>query len=243
MANTAGAMTLTATEQSGGASVQATLSAVAPLRVLQSQSATRYLAAGAATSLGVSVLATQDGVPVAGQVVSWTGTSGLTSSPVLTITDANGTASTTAHTAGLGAGQQATLQGCTWTNVCAGTSAFGVDPAQFTIAAISGAGQSVQAAGVLAPVVLQVTDLAGHPVVAAQVNIFQTLDAWEGPCPPQGRCAAAPVLASTQQMMTTNAGGFVAIIPLNLPGTASTVHIAAVTGTQGFISLSLTKVP
>ena len=242
-ANTAGAMTLTAIEQSGGASVQATLSAVAPLRVLQSQSATRYLAAGAATSLGVSVLATQDGVPVAGQVVSWTGTSGLTSSLVLTITDANGTASTIAHTAGLGAGQQATLQGCTWTNVCAGTSAFGVDPAQFTIAAITGAGQSVQAAVVLAPVVLQVTDLAGHPIVAAQVNIFQTLDAWEGPCPPQGRCAAAPVLGSSQQMLTTNAGGFVSIIPLNLPGTASTVHIAAVTGTQGFISLSLTKVP
>jgi hypothetical protein len=122
-------------------------------------------------------------------------------------------------------------------------TAFGVDPSQWTVLVVSGAGQSVQAASTLAPVVLRVTDLAGHVVQSATVNVYQTVDAWEGTCPPTGSCAAAPVLASSQKTVTTDSNGLVTITPLEVVNTSSVVHIAASTGTQGFISLSLTKMP
>jgi hypothetical protein len=245
-ASAAGTITLTATEQSGGASVQATVNAVAPpppTRTVASLTAPLYLAAGAPASWTVAVLATQNSAAATGQTVAWTATPGLTPATASSTTNSTGTASLAVSTNGLTAGTQATIQGCAWTTICASTSVFAVDPSQWTVSVISGAGQSVQASLTLASVVLQVTDLAGHPIQSATVNIYQTVDAWEGICPPTGRCPAAPVLASSQKTLTTDASGLVTVTPLEVPNTASVVHIAASTGTQGFISLSLTKTP
>jgi hypothetical protein len=245
-ASAAGTITLTATEQSGGASVQAVVNAVVPpppTRIVASLNAPLYLAAGAPASWTVAVLATQNSAPAAGQIVAWTATTGITPAAASSTTDSTGTASLTISTSGLAAGTQASIQGCAWTTICATTSIFAVDPAQWTVLVVSGAGQSVQAATTLAPVALRVTDLAGHPIQSATVNVYQTVDAWEGICPPTGRCAAAPVLASSQKTFTTDATGLITITPLEVPNTASVVNIAASTGTQGFISLSLTKTP
>jgi hypothetical protein len=243
-ASAAGAITLTATEQSSGASVQASVTAVPPpVLLISTPTAPRYLAAGAAASWSFTVAATQNGAPAGGQAVAWSAGNGISLGSASGVLDSSGSAAVTVSTTSLAGGAQATVQGCAWTTICATASAFGVDPSQWIASVASGAGQSLQAAQTLAPVVLLVTDLAGHPVQSATVNVYQTVVAWEGICPATGRCPAAPVLATSQATLTTDASGNVSITPLELPGIASVVRIAAVTGTQGFVSLSLSKTP
>jgi hypothetical protein len=205
--------------------------------------APRYLAAGAAASWTVTATATQDGSAAAGLAISWTATAGLTLGQATGTTDAAGRATVAVSAGGLGGGVQASVTGCVWTTVCASALVFGVAPSQWVATIVSGAGQSVIASATLAPVTVQVTDLAGHPVEGAPVTVYQTVDAWEGPCPPIGRCASAPVLATSTQSMTTDSNGMISITPLEVPGVASVVNIAVATGTQGFVSLSLTKAP
>jgi hypothetical protein len=242
-ATAAGTITLTATEQSGGASVSATVNATAPVRTVTSSTPSRYLAAGAAASWTVAVAATQNGSPASAQSVAWTTGTGLTLGTTSSTTDATGTATDTVSTTGLGGGTQAAIQGCAWTTVCASTTVFGVDPSQWLVSVTSGAGQSVNASATLTAVVFRVTDLAGHPLQGATVSVYQTVDGWEGVCAPTGRCAAAPVLTSSKQTFTSDATGLVTVTPLQIAGLASVVNIAVATGTQGFISLSLTRTP
>jgi hypothetical protein len=239
----AGTLTLTAIEMSGGASVQAAVLVVDPVRGMTSATAPRYLAAGARASWSVSVRATEDGVGRSGVSVAWTPGAGLTAGSASSVTDAAGAASVGVSTVGLAGGTQASVSGCAWVGVCASAVVFGVDPTQWSAGIVSGAGQSVTASGKLAGVTFQVTDAAGHPLQGATVIVYQTVDGWEGPCAAKGRCAAAPVLASSQMTLTTDANGLVTMTPLEVPGVASVVHIAMATGTQGFVSLSLTKTP
>jgi hypothetical protein len=95
----------------------------------------------------------------------------------------------------------------------------------------------------LSAVTLGVTDTAGHALEGAAVSIYQTTDGWEGVCPATGRCAAAPVLASEQSTAVSDANGNVTVTPLEVPGLPQVVNIAAVTGTHGFVSLSLPVTP
>ena len=140
-------------------------------------------------------------------------------------------------------GAQALLSGCAWTSVCATFTTQGVDPAELRLVAVSGAGQIVSASGALTPVVLLVTDAASHPVAGAAVQIYQTVDAWQPPCPDRGRCPIPPVLASSQYSLISDANGLLTITPQQLVGIAETTNLAAATGTQGFLSLTLEKQP
>jgi hypothetical protein len=119
----------------------------------------------------------------------------------------------------------------------------GVDPADLRLVAVSGANQTVSASGAFTPVVLLVTDAASNPVAGAVVEVYQTVDAWQLPCPDRGRCPIAPVLASSQYSVTSDANGLLNVAPLQLPGAAETTNLAAATGTQGFVSLTLQKQP
>ena len=152
-------------------------------------------------------------------------------------------ASTLATVGPLAASVQALLSGCAWTIVCATFTTQGVDAAEFQLVAISGAGQIVSASGTLGQVVVQVLDQAFHPVAGAVVQIYQTVNAWQLPCPDRGRCPIPPVLASSQSTATSDAYGIVTITPQQLPGSAETTNLAAATGTQGFLSLTLEKQP
>jgi hypothetical protein len=51
------------------------------------------------------------------------------------------------------------------------------------------------------------------------------------------------VLASSQSTATSDAFGIVTVTSLQLPDMAGTTNLAAVTGTQGFLSLALQKHP
>jgi hypothetical protein len=90
---------------------------------------------------------------------------------------------------------------------------------------------------------LLVTDAVSHPVAGAVVQVYQTVDAWQLSCPDRGRCPIPPVLASTQYSLISDANGLLTITPQQLVGAAETTNLAAATGTQGFLSLTLEKQP
>jgi hypothetical protein len=108
---------------------------------------------------------------------------------------------------------------------------------------VSGTSQTITVNGTFTPVVLRVSDSSSDPVAGAVVQIYQTVDAWQIPCPDRGRCPIPPVLASSQFSVTSDANGLVSISPQELAGVAETTNVAAATGIHGFLSLTFEKQP
>ena len=239
----AGPVTLTATEMSGGATVQITLTDTAPVQSLQIAPAPVYVAAGAGGSWTLQATATQDGSPVTGLAIDWTTTSGLSADATPSSIGPTGTASITVSADSVAAGSTQSVTACGWNGICANWSLYGVDPSQWQVSAATGAGQSVSETQQLGAVGLLVTDGAGHPLEGAPVTVYQRVLAWEGACPVPGRCPAAPVLQTTEQSEISDANGMIAVTPVQLPGIPQTIQIAASTGTQGFVILTLQVTP
>ena len=187
----AGPVVLSASEMSGSAGVQITLTDVNPVRTVSIANAASYLAAGASATWTISLGATQDALAAAGVPVVWTAGSGVTLSSGTTTTDGTGSAAVTVSAARMSAGT-ATVTGCVWGTVCASWTVTAVDSSQWRIAVASGAAQSVSAGTALAPVTLGVTDTAGHALQGAAVSVYQTADGWEGVCPVPGTVRVEP---------------------------------------------------
>ncbi|WP_433966680.1 hypothetical protein [Tunturiibacter gelidiferens] len=238
----AGPITLQAAGVDGTAA--ASFTAAARVQAVTAVQAMEYIAAGATVAWTPEVTVSDNFSSTAGVPVRWQTTSGPVSvTPASSPVNPQGMAQTLATAGPLAAGTQATLSGCAWTNVCASFTTVGVDLADLRVIAVSGANQIVSANGTITPVVLQVTDTASHPVAGAVVQIFQTVDAWQPACPDRGRCPIAPVLASSQSSAISDANGLLTIVPQQILGVAETTNLAAATGTQGFISLTLQKQP
>jgi hypothetical protein len=101
----------------------------------------------------------------------------------------------------------------------------------------------VAAASTLAPVSLRVTDTVGHAVAGVPVQIHQTVDAWQMPCPDRGRCPVPPNDDLQTSSVTSDTNGLVTFAPMQIRGTAEVTDIVAVAGEHGFVSLSLQKQP
>jgi hypothetical protein len=241
----AGSVMVSGTEMSGGASAHATIVDANPAQTVAISAVPQYLATGASGSWIISLTATQDGAAAANVPVAWsTPATGFTLTPPSGVTTANGTSSVTAQVSAIASASTNVITGCAWTTVCATWTVYGVAPSQRRITVSSGAGQSVVSGGVsLVPVMLLVTDGAGHALPGALVNIYQTAYAWEGGCPAKGPCAAAPVLTTSRSSATSDGSGLVQVQPLEMPGVAQVIKIAASTGTQGFATASLTVAP
>jgi hypothetical protein len=240
----AGSVRVSGTEMSGGASAQATIVDADPVRTAAINAVPQYLAAGAPESWNVSLTATQDGAAAVGVPVVWlTAAAGFTLTPPGELTVANGAAAVVAQVNAIGSASTNVVTGCAWSTVCANWTVYGVAASQWVVTVPSGAGQSVVSGAPLLPVTLLVTDGGGHALPGAMVNIYQTAYAWEGACPAAGPCAAAPVLATSQSSAISNGSGLVQVQPLEVPGAAQVVKIAASTGAQGFVATSLTVTP
>jgi hypothetical protein len=240
----AGSVTVSGTEMSGGASVQATIVDADPVRVVTIGAASQYLAAGAGGSWSLSLAATQDGTAAVGVPVAWSTTAtGFTLMPATGVTAANGTEAVLAQVSAIASGATNLMTGCAWTSVCAGWTVYGVAASQWAIAVSSGGGQSVVQGATPAVVKLLVTDGAGHALPGAAVNIYQTAYAWEGACALKGACASAPVLMTARSTAVSDGSGMVQVTPVEAPGVAQVVKIAAATGTQGFATASVVVAP
>jgi hypothetical protein len=239
---TSGAVTVQATGVDGTAT--ASFTAITQIRTATAVQPVEYVATGATVAWTPQLNIADNTASTTGVLVDWRTISGnVAVSPGQSQADAQGVASTLATVGSLTPGAQALLSGCAWTSVCATFTTQGVDPAELRLVAVSGAGQIVSASGALNPVVLLVTDAASHPVAGAVVQVYQTVDAWQLSCPDRGRCPIPPVLASTHYSLISDANGLLTITPQQLVGVAETTNLAAATGTQGFLSLTLQKQP
>ncbi|HWG16925.1 MAG TPA: IPT/TIG domain-containing protein [Acidobacteriaceae bacterium] len=245
--STFGSITLTASAL--GLSQTASFTAVS--RSVSALQPAIYVAANSTLQWTPQLAVIQNSVPAANLDVTWTGLAGFSISPASTTTDSQGIASTAAMLGPLASGAQASAQACAWNAgpdpnlpaLCAAFTAIAVDPSALRIAIVSGANQTVTAPTAFAPVVLRITDTSGHTVAGASVNLYQTVDALEQPCPTRGPCPIPPVLASSTASATSDTNGLVSVTPLQIAANGETTNLAAATGTQGFTALSLTQLP
>jgi hypothetical protein len=240
----AGAVTVTGTAVSSGASVHTLIADANPVQTVAIGAAAQYLAAGAAGSWSLSLTAMQDGAAAVGVPVTWTtAAAGFALAPAAGVTAANGAESVSASVGAIATGPNV-VTGCVWTSVCASWTVYGVAAAQWTVAVANGGAQSV-VLGVdsLTPVTLLVSDGAGHALPGATVTVYQTAYAWEGVCATSGPCASAPVLKSSQSSAVSDGSGLVQVQPLVVSGVPQMVKIAAATGTSGFATASLAVRP
>jgi hypothetical protein len=237
-----GSITLHATGIDGAAT--ASFNAVTRVQTLTLQRPLQYVAAGTTFVSTLLAAATDNLAPTQGTVVNWQATAGaIIFSPANSIVDSQGNTQTVATIGPLTPGSQAAASACAWTTICTTFTAIGVDPAEWRLEVVSGAGQSLHAADTFAPVVLRVTDIAAHPIAGATVEIHQTIEPWTMPCPDSGRCPIAPVYNSSLNSVITDADGLITVILLEAAGAAEITNLAAATGTQGFLSLALQKQP
>ena len=206
--------------------------------------ASEYVAAGATILWTPQLGVTDNLVSTTGLPIIWTVLSGpaiIASSQSLV--NGQDIAQTVATLGPLAAGASATLSGCAWTSVCGTFTAFAVDLSQLGVVAVSGANQIVDQAATLTPVTLQVVDLEGDAVAGAPVTVYQTMTAWQQPCPNHGRCPVPSTYAATQVQLISDSNGLLRITPEQLSGAAEITNLAFATGTQGFLSISLQKQP
>ena len=239
---TPGAIGLSA---AGSAGTQtASINAVTRIRSLTAQQSMEYIAEGVTVVWPLQANAADNTAATAGVLVDWQVASGpAVLSPAESVVNGQGVAESAATVGPLAGGGQALVSACAWTTVCATFTAQGVAASDLRLQIVSGANQTVNATGTLAPVVLLVTDTGSHPVAGAAVQLYQTVSAWEPSCPERGRCPIAPVYASSTSVATSDVNGLITLTPQQLAGVAGVTNIVAATGTQGFISLTLEEQP
>jgi hypothetical protein len=225
----------------GAALLAGSFLSVANVETLSAVVPQLYLAAGASVSWNLAANAMLNGAPAAGVPVAWTGSTGLTVAASSSLTANSGTATIAALAGPLTA--PASARACAWSTACASFTALPVTASALTVQIVGGNAQSVSAGAALVPVVAQITDGAGHPVAGASVTILQTVTERSVACPLQGRCPAAPVLASGSVLTVSDIGGLVTIVPLSFNGVATDTNIAVTAGTQGFATAVLERSP
>ena len=239
-----GAVVLTATEISGGATVQVKLTDLDPVRSVALSSMTAFVAAGGSGgNWALRLSALQDGAAGAGVPITWSAGAGVSVSAASGITGADGSSAVTVSVGSLTSGATGTLTACAWETICATWTVTSVDASQWQVSLVSGAGQSTASGGTLAPVKVLVTDAAGDPLQGAALTVWQRVLAWEGLCAAPGACPAAPVLNSADAAVNADASGDVSITPLQVAGQPQTLQIALAWGQTGFLTCTLVTTP
>ncbi len=203
-----------------------------------------YIAIGAQVNWTPTAIVLSNGTPVQGTPVYWTSGTGAQVSTASSASNAAGDASTTVVAGPLLAGATANVYACeAGAGPCATFTISAVHPDLASLLPVSGVGQSLATSGTPMPVTIEVIDGVGHPLAGAQVNFYQQLDAWQPPCPVQGRCPAPQQLGSLASTATADANGLVTLTPMSLPGQATVLHGQATTGQQGTLSFTITQHP
>ena len=236
----AGAMVLSAEAEGLAAELRLSTTAVAISRAVVSLDPVQYVAEGLPARWVAEVGVSESAGMAEGTAVFWTGGSGMGVSPGMSVVS-GGLASAMAEVSGLGAGVRATGTACAWGGVCGEIAAEGVSAAQWQVAVVSGASQSGDS--LLQPVSLRVTDGVGHPVLGVPVTVYQTVVAGQQACDGTGRCTEGEVLGSASAGLLTDAAGTVSVQPMVAGSGPSVTKLTAVAGTQGTVTVSVTREP
>jgi hypothetical protein len=206
---------------------------------------TLSLAAGATISWTTQALALNNGVPVAGQAVTWQTASGIASlSTAPSLTNSSGIASQSLTVGPLTEGQQATSTACVnGTSQCVTFTVNGARPEYAYLDAVSGTSQTMALASSPAQITLRVRDMDGNPMAGGTVTLYQALYAGSGSCPIHGRCAQSELLATQTSTATSAIDGSVTFIPASIPGVATSLVGLAATGNTSTLTVAIEQHP
>jgi len=242
-APTAAASIVTAS-LTNGASLQAHFSGGVP-PVLTALTPSLSVAAGATINWTTQALALTNVAPAPGQTVAWqTGANIAPMGSSSSVTDSNGIASKALAVGPLSEGQQTTSTACiNGTTQCINFAALGARPEYAWLEGVSGTTQTLTASGTPGLVSLRVRDMNGNPMAGGTVTLYQSLYAWTPPCPPHGRCAQAPLLATQTATATSALDGSVTFAPASISGVATNLIALAVTGNASTLTVTVEQHP
>ncbi len=207
---------------------------------------TLSVAAGTTVAWTAQALVLNNGAPMSGQAIAWqSGGSGiLTQGSTATISNGSGIASKILNIGPLNEGQQTTITACVnGTTNCAAFTATGARPEYAVVEAVSGTVQSLGVSGTPAQIVLRVRDMNGNVMAGGMVTLYQALYAWAPPCPPQGRCASAELLATEASTAISASDGSVVFVPASLGGVPTNLAGLAATGNTSTVSIAVEQHP
>ena len=204
-----------------------------------------YLAAGAIAQWTPQGLVLKNGTPAADAVVTWTPTaSGVTAPTTASLSGSNGIVTQQLSVGPLASGAIVPVNACLTTGSgCAQFNVVSVSPATAQLQPIAGISQIEAAGDPFSPVVLEVTDSAGHPLAGAIVTFYETLDGWTQPCSAGAICPPAPLLQQEAVQATSGSDGMVVLNPIGSSGRAVRLYITAVAGTSALLNFELEQHP
>ncbi len=227
-----------------GANLQAHFSGGTP-PTLAALTPNLSIAAGATLNWTAQALALNNGVPAAGQTVAWRSNSTITTvgTPSST-TGANGIASKSLAIGPLDEGQQSTSSAClNGTSQCVNFTAFGARPEYAWLEPVSGTDQVLSASSTPGLVTLRIRDMNGNPMAGGTVTFYQAIYAWTPPCPPHGRCARAPLLATQTSTTISALDGTVTFVPASLSSVPTNLVALAATGNSSTLAIVIERHP
>jgi IPT/TIG domain len=229
---------------SNGASLQAHFNGGTP-PVLAALNPNLSIAAGATVIWTTQALALNDGAPAPGQTVAWKTSGNIAAmGSASSTTSANGIASKSLAVGPLNEGQQITSSAClNGTSQCVSFVALGARPEYAWLEPVSGVAQVLSASGTPGVVTLRVRDMNGNPMAGGSVMLYQSLYAWTPPCPPHGRCAQVPLLATQTATATSALDGTVTFAPTSISGVATSLVALAATGNSSTLTITVEQHP
>jgi hypothetical protein len=229
-----------------GASLQANFQGGTP-PVLAALTPQLSLAAGASIAWPTQALVLNNGIPAGGQAVAWqtTASSGVSAAgSAAAITSGNGIATSMLNVGPLTEGQQSNVQAClNGTSQCVSFSAIGANPESATVAALSGASQSMPLTATPSQIMLLVKDVNGNPMAGATVTLYQSIYAWTPPCAPHGICVQGELLATQSSTGTSAIDGSVSFAPAGISGVATNTLGLAATGNTSTANVTIEMHP
>ena len=212
------------------------ISAITPLQ---------SVAAGAAITWNVQAQVMSNGMPAAGQSVTWqTSASGFAVQNATATSDAGGIATQTLTVGPLTEGQLATIQAClNGTSQCVTFSAIGARAEYAALEAVSGTAQTMSVQGTPAPIVLRLIDTQGNQMAAGTVSLYQAVYAWAPSCGAHSVCPPAKLLATQTAAATSALDGTVTFSPATLPGVATSMIGVAASGGTSTVNITLEQHP
>jgi hypothetical protein len=227
-----------------GASLQAQFAGGTPPQ-LTAITPLQSVAAGAVITWDVQALVLSNGLPAAGQSVTWqTSASGFAVQSATAVSDASGIATQALTVGPLTAGQLATIHAClNGTSQCVIFSAIGARPQIAALEAVSGTAQSVADQAAPAPIVLRLLDTDGNPMAAGAVSLYQALYAWALPCGSHSACPPSKLLAAQTATASSGLDGTVTFTAARLPGVATDLVGVAASGDTSTINIAIEQHP
>jgi hypothetical protein len=205
------------------------------------------LAAGIAFTWTVQALViSHDGVPLAGQSVSWQSSTSaiVVQGSAIATTTAAGIATKTLTVGPLAEGQAVSVNAClNGTSQCIEFTAFGARPEYALLRAVSGVSQNLDASGTASQIVLRLLDMDGNPMAGGTVAFYQALYAWSPPCGPHTVCTLGALLATQAATASSAVDGTVTFIPASLPGVATNMEGLAVSGAAATVPVTIEQSP